>query len=184
MTTDAMLFDGYPDPEPESDPTEGMGTDAKHTERTMLDALHDRYSQASQGVLRRWVCAEHVRSGAGFDRRCADFIAQDTWQYQGLALHGHEVKVSRSDWLRELADPDKAAAVKRYCDRWWLVVPDRRIVRDDLPEDWGLLDLDAAGRLRIAKRAPKLAPDSISASFRAALLRAVAKTASRRGDWS
>lgn len=69
MSTDAMLFGGYPDPEPKPEPPEGLGADAKHTERTMLDALHDRYSQASQGVLRRWVCAEHVRSGAGFDRR-------------------------------------------------------------------------------------------------------------------
>ena len=152
----------------------------KHTERAMLDALHARYSQPSQGTTVRWVCAEHVKAACGFDRRAADFLAQDLWEGQGNLLHGHEVKVSRSDWLRELADPAKAEAVKRYCDRWWLVVPDRRIVRDDLPTEWGLLALDDTGRLRVARRAPKLRPEPIPATFRAALLRATAKTATRR----
>ena len=61
----------------------------------------------------------------------------------------------------------------------WLV-PDRRIVRDDLPTEWGLLALDDTGRLRVARRAPKLRPEPIPATFRAALLRATAKTATRR----
>ena len=112
--------------------------------------------------------------------RTADFVAQDMWEAKGLILHGHEVKVSRSDWLTELADPSKAEAIKRYCDRWWLVVPDRSIVRDDLPEGWGLLDIGPNGHLRVARRAPALTPDPIPAQFRASLMRAVAKTARRR----
>lgn len=180
------LFDGaYPHP------TEVQPVIGKATERQMLDALHDRYSQTSQGQLRRYVCAEHVRNGCGFGDwdyllnrsrtlRTADFIAQDTWEAQGLLLHGHEVKVSRSDWLTELADPSKAEAIKRYCDRWWLVVPDVRIVRDDLPDDWGLLAFGSDGRLRIKRRAAALTPEPMPATFRASLMRAVAKTAQRR----
>ena len=158
-------------------------TVARHTERDMLDLLHDRYSARSQSG-RRYVCAEHVRSATGFSGwdfvnrasrviRTADFVAQDL-------LHGHEVKVSRSDWLTELGDPSKAEAIKRYCDRWWLVVPHRSIVRDDLPEGWGLLDIGPNGRLRVACRAPALTPDPIPAEFRASLMRAVAKTARRQ----
>jgi hypothetical protein len=161
-----------------------------YTERDMLDLLHQRYAQMSQGQLQRFVCAEHVRNGCGFGDwdylrnerrglRIADFIAQDTWEAQGLLLHGHEVKVSRSDWLHELAQPDKAEAIKRFCDRWWLVVPDARIVRDDLPDGWGLLALDSSGRLRVKRRAPHLTPDPMPATFRASLMRAVAKTAGR-----
>lgn len=162
-----------------------------YTERHMLDALHERYSQGSQGLLDRYICAEHVRSEAGFAGwdfaanqpkaiRTADFLAQDLWEAKGLHLHGHEVKVSRSDLLRELADPSKSQAVKRYCDRWWLVVPDPMIVRNDLPDGWGLLAFGANGRLRVFRRAAALAPDPIPATFRAALLRAVAKTARRQ----
>jgi len=184
MTVD--LFDGaYPDP------VEPAPVIAKATERAMLDALHARYSQTSQGQLQRYVCAEHVRNGCGFgdwdyllnqrrDLRTADFIAQDTWEAPGLLLHGHEVKVSRADWLRELAEPGKAEAIKRFCDRWWLVVPDARIVRDDLPDGWGLLAFGVNGKLRIVKRAPRLTPEPMPATFRASLMRAVAKTAGRR----
>lgn len=157
----------------------------------MLDLLHDRYSQRSQANAQRFVCAEHVRSHCGFSgwdftngtariMRTADFIAQETWEARGLLLHGHEVKVSRSDWLHELADPTKAGAVKRYCDRWWLVVPNKAIVRDDLPDDWGLLVIGKGGALRVAKSAPPLEPEPWPPTFRASLLRAVAKTATRR----
>ena len=162
----------------------------RFTERDMLDALHARYSQRSQGALRRYVCAEHVRNSCGFGgydyvNRCsrplrtADFIAQDLWEAKGLFLHGHEVKVSRSDWLVELADPAKADAIKRYCDRWWLVVPDPKIVRDDLPDGWGLLAFGSNGKLRVVRRAPALDPEPMPATFRGALMRAVAKTAAR-----
>lgn len=157
-------------------------TPTRYTERDMLDALHARYSQTSQGLLRRYVCAEHVRAHCGFDSRTADFIAQDLWVHQGLQLHGHEVKVSRSDWLRELTDPHKADAIRRYCDRWWLVVPDKTIVRDDLPDGWGLLAFDSTDRLRVVRRAPRLDPEPIPATFRASLMRAVSKTAAKRGD--
>ena len=161
---------------------------SRYTERDMLNALHARYSQRSQGgTLQRYVCAEHVRASCGFagwsavegprTMRTADFIAQDTWEAQGLLLHGHEVKVSRADWLTELADPSKADATKRFCNRWWLVVPDRGIVRDDLPDDWGLLAFGRDGKLRIVRRAPALDPEPHPPTFRAALLRAAAKTA-------
>ena len=107
-------------------------------------------------------------------------MTQELWEAQGMELSGFEVKVSRSDWLHELTDPTKADANKRYCDRWWLVVPDKSIVRGVLPHDWGLLAVGGNGRLRIVKRAPKLDPEPIPATFRAALIRAVAKTATRK----
>lgn len=159
------------------------------TERDMLDLLHDRYSQTSQSTARRYACAEHVAEHSGWttaegtyrDPRRADFLAQDCWTAQGLHLHGHEVKVSRSDWLTKLSDPTKADAIKRYCDRWWLVAADKSIVRDDLPDGWGLLAPGRDGRLRVFKRAPVLDPDPIPPTFRAALLRATAKTNHRRG---
>ena len=160
---------------------------SRYTERDMLNALHARYKRSQGGTLQRYVCAEHVRASCGFagwsavegprTMRTADFIAQDTWEAQGLLLHGHEVKVSRADWLTELADPSKADATKRFCNRWWLVVPDRGIVRDDLPDDWGLLAFGRDGKLRIVRRAPALDPEPHPPTFRAALLRAAAKTA-------
>lgn len=163
---------------------------AQMTERHMLDLLHARYSAASQGDSIRFACAEHVAAHTGWtdaegnygNPRIADFIAQDCHSGQGLHLIGHEVKVSRADWLAELRSPTKAEAIKRYCDRWFLVVPDKSIVHDDLPADWGLMVIGKDGRLRVSRRAPALDPEPTPPTFRAALLRAAAKTNARRGS--
>lgn len=55
-------------------------------------------------------------------------------------IHGHEIKVSRSDVMVELADPMKAEAWGQFCDRWWLVVSDIALLRDlDVPDSWGIM---------------------------------------------
>jgi hypothetical protein len=150
-------------------------------ERDVLDLLHLRYSQ-TYGNGPRYVCAEHVKSSAGFDAtRCADMIVQDLWPSRGLELHGYEVKVSRSDWLTELKHPEKAEEFRRYVHRWWLVVPDAAIVRPgELPRGWGLLAARPDGGLRPYVSAPPLRPEPMPPTLIAALLRAAVKTAQRR----
>jgi hypothetical protein len=151
------------------------------TERDVLDLLNDRYLRLTPGNGVRYVTAEHVRSHAGFDaRRTADMIVQDMWPSSGLALIGHEVKVSRGDWLTELKAPEKAEEFRRYMHRWWLVVSDPRIVRDDLPDGWGLMAVTRGG-LRVVKQAPRLTPEPIPRTMQVALLRAATATASRLG---
>jgi hypothetical protein len=150
------------------------------TERVMLDALHQRYGRR-YGNGRRYVVAEHVRAGAGFGRRTADFIAADCWEVTGrFDLIGHEVKVSRSDWLRELKEPEKAAEFIPFVNRWWLVVPDARLLRDgELPEGWGLLAL-AGKTLRAVKAAPRREAEPMPPTRLVALMRAVQATAAKR----
>jgi hypothetical protein len=157
------------------------------TERDMLNLLLDRYTAIRKGTIAdRWVRAEHVKSSLGYSDgdRIADFIAGD--KYGGgaagekLALHGHEVKVSRSDWLSELRDPTKADAIKKYMHHWWLVVPDAAIVKPgELPDGWGLLAPGSDGRLRARKSAPRLAPENPPLAFIISLMAAAARTAHR-----
>ena len=130
----------------------------RESERSMLDRLNVRYAKTylngtSEG--RQFMRAEHVQSAAGFSygsTRVVDFLAIDmfvpkkptarertlAWGQRNGSIHGHEVKISRSDWLTELRDPTKAEAWARHCHHWWLVAP-REVVRDDLPDGWGLL---------------------------------------------
>ena len=98
-------------------------------------------------------------------------------QAEAGAIHGHEVKVSRSDWLAELRDPTKADAWKRYCTYWWLVAP-REVVCDDLPDGWGLL-VPHGKSLKIAVRAARLDPEPMPVRTVAALTRAVMQTETR-----
>ena len=153
------------------------------TERVMLDALHKRFGQRSHnGAVEapRYICAEHVRAQSGFDRRTADFVAVDTWASSKHVIHGVEVKVSRSDWLRELKDPSKAGAFTSWVHYWWLAAADASIVREgELPGGWGLLVMRKS-RLVATTRAPRLAAVPVPPESLASLLRAVAKTAARR----
>jgi hypothetical protein len=146
------------------------------TEADVTAALHVRYSQV-HGNGRRYAVAAGVRSHAGFDaRRTADYVAMDLWPSKGLALHGHEIKVSRSDWLRELKEPEKAAEFIPYMNYWWLVASDPRIVRDgELPKGWGLMVMRGP-LLTVAVRAPRRDAQPMMPSRLAALLRAVAQT--------
>ena len=87
-------------------------------ERDMLNLLHERYS-AVYGGARRYTLAEHVGDYGTNPSRIADLIVVDTWSSGAYSFHGHEVKVSRSDWLAELRAQDKADAFRRYMDHWW-----------------------------------------------------------------
>lgn len=156
------------------------------TERDILDALLARYTAVRRGTIAdRWTRAEHVPRVLGYieKNRIADFIAAD--RYPGhdygstLAFHGHEVKVSRSDWLTELRDPEKAEAFRPYMHHWWLVVPDASIVREgELPEGWGLMVLGPNG-LRAKVKAPRLSPLPIPHDLAINLMAAAARTAYR-----
>jgi hypothetical protein len=147
------------------------------TETELTVALMNHYGiQAGNG--QRYAVAAQVRSHAGFDaRRTADFVAMDLWPSSGLALHGHEVKVSRSDWLRELKDPAKAEEFTPYMNHWWVTVPDEQMVRDgELPDGWGLLAMRGE-KLAVIRKAPHREALPMPPTRLAALLRAVAGTA-------
>lgn len=151
------------------------------TERVLLDALHARLEVqrgTGDGRALRHIVAEHVRSDPTWGGSIADAISVDTWGSGHFALSGYEVKISRSDWLRELRDPGKAEAWRAHCRHWWLVAtPD--VVRDDLPVGWGLLERRGS-MLRRVVDAPALDPLPLTPRHLAGLARAIQQTAARR----
>jgi hypothetical protein len=156
----------------------------KETERTVLDRLNVRYGKFNGNGI-RYTRAEHVKITAGHDAaRICDYMAMDLWTgygpNRGPKLHGHEVKVSRADWLTELRDPSKAESFARYCDYWWLVVSDKTIVQPgELPAGWGLMVAHGTS-LRVATSATLRADvEPLPRSVQATLTRAVTKTAAR-----
>ena len=172
----------FPAPQAHEDPQ----FDEKWTERRVLDLLGERYGNqpyryGNGGI--RYATAEHVRSHAGhYARRTADFVAMDLWTSSGLALHGHEVKVSRSDWLTELKEPEKAAEFTPYMTFWWLVVSDKAIVKPgELPDGWGLM-APRGGQLAVVTKAARRQPEPLPRTMLASLLRAVMKTAISRAE--
>jgi len=96
----------------------------------------------------------------GMGGRYADAVAMCLWSSQEHNVQGHEIKASRSDWLRELKSPAKADAVAQYCDRWWVVTPPGSVKPGELPETWGLIEV-VEGRLKVVTRADKVDNDRL-----------------------
>lgn len=174
----------------------------RETERTMLDRLRIRYGKTLHNgdwEGRQFIIAEKVPldPGAWTGTRIADAIVADTrstafdkltpaeqayGQYgktsqwgKRQSIHGFEVKVSRSDWLTELADPTKAEAWAKHCHYFWLVASSKDIVRDDLPDGWGLL-LPSGNSLRAAQQPTRRDPEPMPTPTVTSLLRAVQRT--------
>lgn len=74
------------------------------------------------------------------DGRRADALYVGFFASRGKYLVGHELKVSRADWLHELASPEKAETWFRECHSWYLVAAHESIVQEgELPTGWGLM---------------------------------------------
>lgn len=117
------------------------------------------------------------RSGTGWGRsQRADAIAMHLWPSKGLELIGFELKISRSDWLRELKQGDKANHMKQFCDRWYVVASDSKVVKyaHELPEGWGLMFCEK-GKIVTMIEAPKLEPIPIDRLILASLMRRINK---------
>lgn len=107
----------------------------------------------------------------GRHNRWADAVAINLYPSRGLEINGFEIKVSRSDWLRELKNPEKSAPVQRYCDRWWIVCPPAVIAPGELPPTWGQYEIRPGGKIQQIIAAPKLAAQPVTRDFVAAMLR-------------
>jgi hypothetical protein len=55
-----------------------------------------------------YVLISEVSDAAGFSRsRSLDYMVINLWESRGLAINGIEQKSNRSDWLKELRNPEK-----------------------------------------------------------------------------
>jgi hypothetical protein len=144
-------------------------------------AAHDLFLRL-QGTFTppAYITLEEVRDATGFDgNRTADAIAISLYRSRGKAVWGFEMKVSRSDWLHELKQPEKAESIMRYCNYWALVVPNKNIVKPgELPPTWGMY-VAQKNRLKCVVPCPKLDPIPMSMTMLTALVYAVANRQSK-----
>ncbi len=94
-------------------------------------------------------------------QRLADGVAVPTYESRGCEMYGFEVKVTRSDWLRELKEGSKAEACAQHCDKFWLVLGDGAIASDDeVPAPWGIMVPHGDG-LKVRRQAKELREERI-----------------------
>jgi len=120
-----------------------------------------------------WAVMFEVPAGTGAtrDNRSADAVMMSLWPSRGLDLHGVEIKVSRSDWKREAADPAKAERIAAYCDYWWVFVAPG-VIHDlaEVPTPWGVREFDGK-KLRTVKEAVRTEAQLVDRRFLASLMR-------------
>lgn len=137
------------------------------TQEECLDGLR-RYYPSNEYAL-----FPQVRSAAGFDaKRTADAVMMSLWPSRGLMVHGFEIKSSMHDLRRELEQPEKAEAIAKFCDHWWIVTGSVDIVPDPdaLPATWGWL-ARVGNELKLQRPAQTLQPEPLTRTFLAAVLR-------------
>ncbi|XKH58631.1 hypothetical protein LG293_16400 (plasmid) [Citricoccus nitrophenolicus] len=106
----------------------------------LLQALRDHYIEPGVGYAGGVFLHEvSVNGGSGTGTR-ADAIYAGFTAASGRRLIGHELKVSRADWRRELAKAGKADFWHDNTHAWYIVAPSTDIVPPgELPDGWGLM---------------------------------------------
>src|ERR1700693_2736361 len=118
---------------------------------------------------------EVAKSTGHAAHRHLDAVAMDLWPSRRLELHGIEIKVSKQDLKRELANPAKADEIAAFCNRFWLAAPAGIAVADELPLSWGLLEYDGEHLILKKKAHAHPAPKEPTRVFLAAVFRAAGR---------
>lgn len=156
------------------DPGDGSPT-ANHTDVVRTAA------QVRQALMGRWPVTEYLhiaeapmRSDRG--GRKLDVVVVSLWASRGLQLDGVEIKVSMSDWKRELDNPDKADWWWRHVHRFWIAAPAdvAKKIKPQLPPNWGLLSVSDTGVRALVTPEPNRKPEPFTWGETVGLLRASA----------
>lgn len=162
----------------------------KPTTPELLDYLRNHRHSGDE-----WAFFAELRAGTGYNSReykrggerynveqRFDAFAMNMYPSKEFKRIAYEVKISRSDFLREIKTPDKRRAAVELSNQFWFVTP-RDIVKDgEIPEECGHLIIDYPKpkpdgktsdhlRLRVAVRAPVREAMDMPIRFIASILR-------------
>ena len=116
---------------------------------------------------------EQVASGTGvYANSWIDVVGIDLWPSRGFTRRAFEVKVARSDFIKEIENPNKNGWCLDFFHEFWYVAPEGVIVGvNELPENTGWL-CPRGGGLTIKRAASRREEPDLDESFFAALCRA------------
>lgn len=121
----------------------------KYKAAELVDLIRTKYSGEAFTVL------EQVADGTGRNATSwIDAAVFSLWPSNGLWRAACEVKVSRSDFLNELANPLKNEWAREHFDYFWYVVAPGVAKDDEIPTGCGLMVVRGNG-LGVVKQAPR-----------------------------
>ena len=159
------------------------------TTKDILAFLEDYYSDA-----RQFAFFKELRIGTGYrkyNRKSGIYEEDnpeqriDAWiincyeskKFEKIAF---EIKVSRSDFLHEIKNPQKRKQAMKVCNLFYFVAPKGLIKVDEVPDDCGLIEISESGRFNWTKKVPWRDTEPPSWKFIASLARRVTKLDKRK----
>jgi hypothetical protein len=129
----------------------------------VVTAIRRRYGCETDDIGPEWAALDEMDLQPGYSTRRVDLLAIRAWsgRPKGHERHAIEVKVSRADLRRELAQPEKWQAWAAVTHRFYLAVPAAlNLDGFELPGAWGVLSVTAQG-VRQTRRAPRRDPEPL-----------------------
>lgn len=121
---------------------------------------------------------KEFRAGTGYSdssNRYFDAWIMCCYPSGGLCRTAIEIKISRSDFKREIKQPMKRDSALRLCNEFYFAAPLGLIGESELPEEAGLIEIGADGIAKIAHKAPFRETGVATWAFVASLARRVGK---------
>jgi hypothetical protein len=133
-------------------------------------ALRSYYAARNDGSI----YIEEFRAGTGYapgSERYLDAWVMGTFPSSGLVKTAIEIKISRSDFAREIRKHTKRDSALRISNLFYFAAPVGLIKPSELPVEVGLIEIDEAGMVRIVEEAPYRECERASWVFVASLAR-------------
>jgi hypothetical protein len=145
----------------------------------IVKLIRQRYPNNRPDGFQKYAVLEQVPATTGYgQRRWIDAVVFDLWPSEGLLRSAFEIKVSRSDFLRELQNPLKHKWVMDSFHEFWFVAPQNVIQLPELPPNVGWL-YPRGGKLVVKRHAVKNPNPKLDDTLLAAFMRAAAKEIDR-----
>lgn len=127
----------------------------------------------------KYLSLSEARIGTGFGKeneQRIDFWAMSSYPSENFLKYSFEVKTSRSDFLREIKNPDKRKWAMRYSNHYIFAAPANMLKPDEIPLECGLWEFcqnEGSALLQIKKTVPSPYRESMRPnwSFIAAVMR-------------
>ena len=138
-----------------------------HTAIDLLAVLQTHYPSD------QWVFFRELRAGSGYGKDAEQRIdawTMNCWPSSRFLRISFEVKVYRSDFLKELASPGKREFAMSVSNKFYFVTPPRLIKLSEIPSGCGLIEIND-DKIKVNLDAPFRETDGLSWRFVASMAR-------------
>lgn len=126
-------------------------TKQKVTARSIIEQLRFLHNQDAN----QWALFAELRAGTGYsNQQRIDLFAMHMYPSKRFRSIAYEVKISRADFVHEIEKPEKRKFAESVSHECYFAVPHDMISVDEVPEGWGLYEINAGGprRIKIARQ--------------------------------